>query len=286
MTGLNTQHAVAEISRMLERVQEALKGAAWHADRLPDGAGRNKLLKELEVFGWMAVDLLKEAQMLKDESSETASPEVPPTQASNMLDHLIKAAEGLDEARTQDAEQALEGIEAVLLGCSVGITSDAAVLAHLTKVANHLDDNYKHGAADILDKIVLAFEYKITPRSESRAPLYDAAEHNKSQMWEQTKREIAENRKQDAVLSHRPTALTLKTRYSPELPGVQVYHVADGVQQDSITHKIYDWNTGFTLNDGTKIPGGSVAEQTPALSGYTGMTRMFDTRVDLSKRRG
>lgn len=286
MAGSITQHAVAEISRMLERAQEAMKAAAWHANRLPDGPGRDKLLKDLEEFGHKVAGLMKETHMVQNEGEHITDQTASQEKEASILDQLVKAAAELDEINTQDAAQAVEGIEAVLLGCSAGIINNAAVLEQLTKVANHLDDNYKHGAADLLDKIVLAFEYKITPRSESRAPLYDAAEHNKSQMWEQTKREISENRKQNAVETHRPIALTLKTRYSPELPGVQVYHVADGVQQDSITHKIYDWNTGFTLQDGTKIPGGSVANQTPALSQYSGMSRLFDTRVDLSKRRG
>lgn len=203
-----------------------------------------------------------------------------------LLDHLVKAASELDEFNTPDASQALEGLDAVLEDCTAGVASDAQILEKITSVATLLDNNYLHSAADILDKVVLAYEFKGTPLGETRKELYDSKAHNAENMWELVKHEVAENRKQDSVESHRPTTPTLRTRYSPDLPGVQCYPVAPGVQQDSVTKKIYDWNTGFTLDDGTKVPGGSVKHQTPTLQQYAPVSRMFDTRVELSKRKG
>jgi len=204
---------------------------------------------------------------------------------AGLIDHLAKCASDLDEVSTDDAEQAAEGIEAVLAGCVSGDISDDKVMEKLMAVAGLLDDNYKHGAADLLDKVVLAYEYKGTPMSESRKDLYDSEAHNAEGMWELAKREIAENRSQDSVETHRDVAPSLSTRYSPDLPGVQCYPIGPGVQQDSVTHKIYDWNAGFTLDTGSKIPGGSVAHQTPSLSQYSNPSRLFDTRVELSKRK-
>lgn len=54
---------------------------------------------------------------------------------------------------------------------------------------------------------------------------------------------------------------SLSTRYSPDRVGVQARRIADGVVQDPITNKIYDWNEGFTTEDGQVFSGGSVALQ-------------------------
>ena len=54
----------------------------------------------------------------------------------------------------------------------------------------------------------------------------------------------------------------LSTRYSPDRPGVQARRVSDGVFQDPYTNRVYDYNEGFTTEDGRNFPGGSAAFQT------------------------
>lgn len=60
-----------------------------------------------------------------------------------------------------------------------------------------------------------------------------------------------------------PIGQAFNTRYSPDLPGVSLARVSDGVFKDPITGKTYDFNRGFVLDDGTEYVGGSVAGQTP-----------------------
>lgn len=55
---------------------------------------------------------------------------------------------------------------------------------------------------------------------------------------------------------------SLSTRYSPDRVGVQARRISDGVYQDPITNKTYDWNEGFTTEDGQKFEGGRVSLQT------------------------
>jgi len=57
---------------------------------------------------------------------------------------------------------------------------------------------------------------------------------------------------------------SLSTRHSPDLPGVQLVRMSDGVYRDPVSDKVYDFNKGFVLDDGTKYVGGSVSAQTPA----------------------
>jgi hypothetical protein len=60
-----------------------------------------------------------------------------------------------------------------------------------------------------------------------------------------------------------PLGHGLSTRYSPDLLGVSMERVSDGVYRDPITNKQYDFNRGFVLDDGTQYPGGSISAQTP-----------------------
>jgi hypothetical protein len=59
---------------------------------------------------------------------------------------------------------------------------------------------------------------------------------------------------------------SLSTRYSPDRIGVQARRISDGVYQDPITNKIYDWNEGFTTEDGQDFPGGQVSLQTDLMN--------------------
>lgn len=63
-------------------------------------------------------------------------------------------------------------------------------------------------------------------------------------------------------LSTKVYSRSLSTRYSPDRIGVQARRVSDGVYQDPITNKTYDWNAGFTTEDGSKFSGGDVSLQT------------------------
>jgi hypothetical protein len=60
-----------------------------------------------------------------------------------------------------------------------------------------------------------------------------------------------------------PLGEALSSRHSPDLPGVSLERVSDGVFKDSVTGKTYDFNRGFVLDDGTEYKGGSVSAQTP-----------------------
>lgn len=64
----------------------------------------------------------------------------------------------------------------------------------------------------------------------------------------------------------RPHDRSLSTRYSPDRPGVQARRIADGVYQDPYTNKLYDWNDGFSTEDGEKFSGGNVSLQTDLYS--------------------
>ncbi len=61
---------------------------------------------------------------------------------------------------------------------------------------------------------------------------------------------------------------TMSTRSCPDHPGTQLLRVTDNVRQCPVDHRTYNYNEGFTTDDGTEHLGGSISEQTPSIPGY------------------
>jgi hypothetical protein len=59
-----------------------------------------------------------------------------------------------------------------------------------------------------------------------------------------------------------------KTRFCPDHSDVQIARIADCVYQCPIDGAIYNWEAGFKKQNGTEVPGASVANMTPDLPGY------------------
>ncbi len=68
----------------------------------------------------------------------------------------------------------------------------------------------------------------------------------------------------------------LSTRYDPDMPGVMTSRVGDGSWQSEMTKKVYDYNEGYSLGNGDKIPGSNVSQQSHVDNRE--MHSVFDTR--------
>lgn len=68
----------------------------------------------------------------------------------------------------------------------------------------------------------------------------------------------------------------LSSRYCPDHPGAQIRRVGEHVWECELDKKTYNYETGFELNNGSKVPGGDVAQQTQGLA--TPFHAIFDTR--------
>lgn|SRR5574337_596212 len=68
----------------------------------------------------------------------------------------------------------------------------------------------------------------------------------------------------------------LSSRYCPDHPGAQIARVGEHVWQCELDKKTYNFETGFELNNGSKVPGGDVAQQTQGLD--IPFHAIFDTR--------
>lgn len=69
----------------------------------------------------------------------------------------------------------------------------------------------------------------------------------------------------------------LNTRYCPDHAGAQIARIGEHIWQCSLDKKTYNFETGYTLSNGDKVPGGDVANQTqPVMSPSHAI---FDTRA-------
>jgi hypothetical protein len=69
----------------------------------------------------------------------------------------------------------------------------------------------------------------------------------------------------------------LSSRYCPDHPGAQIARVGEHMWQCELDKKTYNYETGFQLQNGDKVPGGDVALQT-SNSNSTPFHAIFDDR--------
>jgi len=70
----------------------------------------------------------------------------------------------------------------------------------------------------------------------------------------------------------------LQTKYCPDHPGAPMARVGENEFQCDLDKKIYNYEVGYTLNDGTKVPGGSVQNQSNMIQAPV-YENLFDDRV-------
>lgn len=70
----------------------------------------------------------------------------------------------------------------------------------------------------------------------------------------------------------------LLTRYSPDYPGVMMLRISDGVYQDLLSKKVYDFKSGFISDTGERYYGGSVSYQTPTAQNYLNSPQIMDSQ--------
>lgn len=144
--------------------------------------------------------------------------------------------------KAADKPYAASALDMAAMECA-DVTRVAGLLCGF---ATAFDAEGKRAEADILDAALSKIAksdspfYLVEPKKENRKPVPPDRE------------------------SLGPLGYSLQTRHSPDLPGVSLIRVEDGVYRDPVTNKTYDFHKGFVLDDGTEYAGGSVSAQTPA----------------------
>lgn len=146
----------------------------------------------------------------------------------------------------------------------------------LVVYANILDADGQTEVVEILDAVLSTIDAKIAKIAATRDELYDAKANNKATLFNAL---LAETETVEPIYEGLGgTASTLATRNSPDHPGVMMLRVSDGVYQDMLSKKVYDFNKGWIDEKGVKHSGGSVANQTPIYNQYLYMPQIFESR--------
>lgn len=154
-----------------------------------------------------------------------------------IIDELIKSA---DEADKNENYELAEDIDNIIRICSLTECLD------LVKLADYLDNNKFYILADKVDNFIKNANYGFFPKSNK---------------IEEKKEEMFQPRSKGS----------LSTRHCPDHRGVQTIRIEENTYQCPLDGKIYDYINGYENYKGQRVPGGSVAAQTPDTSDFGGI---------------
>lgn len=166
---------------------------------------------------------------------------------------------------------------------SVITPESIAETAALATALDESGDPQLQKMASVLDELLLTVA--APPVAERKASTNDRAEElrKKYQGNYEALREINKISdvekaidKSNFTKDYRIMEAPLSTRYCPDHPGAQIARVGEHVWQCDLDKKTYNYETGFELNNGSKVPGGDVAQQTQGLD--IPFHAIFDTR--------
>lgn len=137
--------------------------------------------------------------------------------------------------------------------------------------------------ASVLDELLLSIA---APPPEGRKDLLDARTDELKKKYEDPRKELHDinmiAKSEKAIEKSQMTKefkileAPLSSRYCPDHPGVQIARVGEHMWQCELDKKSYNFETGFELNNGAKVPGGDVAQQTQGVN--VPYHAIFDTR--------
>jgi hypothetical protein len=158
-------------------------------------------------------------------------------------------------------------------------------LGDLATALDESGDESLRKQASVIDELLLTIASPPNALVE-RQDLIDKRLDELKKKYEQTGKDLADTNKiADSLKQIDKSNMTkemkimeapLSSRYCPDHPGAQVSRVGEHMWQCELDKKTYNFETGFTLNNGTKVPGGDVANQTQALN--VPYYAIFDTR--------
>ncbi|CAB4197082.1 hypothetical protein UFOVP1290_602 [uncultured Caudovirales phage] len=158
-------------------------------------------------------------------------------------------------------------------------------LANLAHALESSGDPALQKQASVIDELILGIaapqgSYKAAKAAED----YRLEELKKK--YEQPRKDLADTNKiadsekaiekSNFTKQYKILEAPLSSRYCPDHPGVQIARIGEHVWQCELDKKAYDFDNGFILNNGSKVPGGDVSQQTQGLD--TPSHSIFDTR--------
>lgn len=193
---------------------------------------------------------------------------------------LTKLASKLDEhSGNKKALWVANAIDMAIEDAVKSTNAEVVALERLVSFANAMDVSGNSDIADSLDAVVV----KVAEKTDGSA-LYDYKAHREQTLFDSLRKE--ENKVEPVFDNYfGDGSHPLLTRYSPDYPGVMLQRVSDGVYQDTLSKKVYDFRSGFISDTGIKYHGGSVAHQTPTAENYRSSPQLLESQHLTSRPR-
>lgn len=160
-------------------------------------------------------------------------------------------------------------------------------LANLAAAFDASGDPALKKQASVLDELLLTIAAPPNALSTKQAADDSRIDELRKKYLEPNKQLAIDNKTADALKDIEKSEMTkaynileapLNTRYCPDHPGAQVSRIAENTWQCNLDKKIYNYQAGYTLYNGNKVPGGEVSNQTQIVN--IPAHAMFDTRED------
>lgn len=187
-----------------------------------------------------AADTLKEGAEIVAEPVNTKESLITP----ESLDEIAAMANALDASD----DEALQKQASVLDELLMTISADRSALL-----------NFKLAEDKRLDELKKKYE-NVKKQLDEMGKIADA---------------VKEIEKSPAMKEYRSLEFPLKTHYCPDHAGAQISRVDQDAWKCSLDGKTYNYAEGFTLMDGSKVPGGSVEGQSN-IQQYMNNHQVFD----------
>jgi hypothetical protein len=144
-------------------------------------------------------------------------------------------------------------------------------IAALASALDSSGDPQLKKQASVLDELLLSVAAPPNAYAE-RKDLQDQRAEELRKKYEQPREDLRASNKTSATekaiqksnmtKEYRILEAPLSSRYCPDHPGAQMARVGEHQFQCELDKKTYNYETGFTMNSGEKVPGGDVALQT------------------------
>jgi hypothetical protein len=168
---------------------------------------------------------------------------------------------------------------------SVITAESIAETAALAATLDESGDPRLQKMASVLDELLLTIAAPPGAIAEKRATDYNRIEELRKKYRGNREKLNAYNKigetekaidKSNFTKNFRILEAPLSTRTCPDHPGAQMARVGEHVFQCDLDKKTYNYESGFTMDNGDKVPGGDVAQQTQGLE--IPFHAIFDTR--------
>lgn len=257
----------------------------------------NEILKAAEENEYMlervAGALIDCAHVLSNASMDVLKYE--PHIDAEALDEIAAVASELDnDSDLSKYSDSIDNVLELLGRKESNISVDLENTANLATALDNSGDDGLEKLASVLDEILLTigapkgenYNFKAAEEAEldklrtkyhaGPDKFYGVGKERTSKIADEANKVIEQKVKQ-----YKPNEHALSTRHCPDHFGTSVIRIADSTWQCPLDKKIYNYESGFKLENGSQVPGSNVSNQNQNIADNAEQHLNFSTREEI-----